>query len=390
MNIVVKTTTACNFRCVYCSEGEREPAFLDEALFRKLADELPELLNRIGHREVTFLWHGGEPCLWGRERLERSMAYAKERLSGYEVSFAMQSNGYLINESFLELFKRYNVRVGVSMDGYRELHDAQRPALDGSPTFDRVLQGVKALSDAGLCGGILLVINTENPPDTAKLFSFIREAGVSARINPLIACGRSAGRDTAASDSNYVRVLQDLFEKSMTADADVAIDPLNGILDAIITGCPVNECSYSGACARGIISLYADGLMGYCGRDSSALSCAYGSLRNRTVSQLYFSDTAELMRQRDSYLKTHDCQGCPVWDLCHGGCAFNAMNSFGDLNRKTPSCEMRMELIRYLKTTGLCLLRERLARQKREIRACIRAGQALLSRLETMNAERDR
>ncbi|WP_406038256.1 radical SAM protein [Succinimonas sp.] len=389
MNIVIKTTTACNFRCVYCSEGDREPVFLDEALFRKLADELPELLDKIGHKKVTFLWHGGEPCLWGRERLERCMAYAKEQLAGYEVSFIMQSNGYLINDSFMDLFKRFNVRVGISMDGYREMHDANRPARDGSPTFDRVLQGVKTLDEAGLCGGILLVINTENPPDTEKLFSFIREAGVSVRINPLIACGRSAGQDTAAVDRNYVRVLQDLFEKSMTSDAEVTIDPLHGILNAIIAGCPVNECSYSGACAWGIISLYADGLMGYCGRDSRTLSCAYGSLRNSTVSQLYFSDTAELMRQRDSYLKTHDCKTCKVWDLCHGGCTYTAMNSFGDLNRKTPSCETRRELISYLKTTGLSLLKEHLVRKKREIRECLKAGKSLLSRLETMNAERD-
>ena len=154
MNIVIKTTTACNFRCVYCSEGEKDPVFLNEELFYKLTDELPELLDKINDRSVNFLWHGGEPCLWGTDRLEKCMSYAKEHLTGYNVCFTMQSNGYLINDRFLDLFKRFKVRVGVSVDGYRELHDANRPALDGSPTFDRVLQGVKKLDEADYSGGI--------------------------------------------------------------------------------------------------------------------------------------------------------------------------------------------------------------------------------------------
>lgn len=388
MNIVIKTTTACNLRCGYCSEGDREPAFLDEALFRKLVDELPELLEKISDRSINFLWHGGEPCLWGIRRLEDSMAYARDRLCNYDVSFSMQSNGCLINDSFLELFKKFGVRVGISMDGYREIHDANRPSRDGSPTFDRVLQSVRNLDAAGLCGGILMVINTADPLDTEKLFDFIRDAGVSVRINPLIACGRASGENSEIVDSNYVRVLTDLFEKSMVSDIDVIIDPIDGILDAIITGCPVNECSYSGACARGIISLYADGLMGFCGRDSSTLSYAYGSLRMHTVSDLYFSDTAELMRQRDSYLKTHDCKGCSNWELCHGGCSYNATNVFGDMNRRSPSCEVRRELIAYLRTTGLRLFRERLVRKKHEIRECLRAGKVILKKLEVLNEEK--
>ncbi len=382
MNIVIKTTTACNFRCVYCSEGEKDPVFLNEELFYKLTDELPELLDKINDRSVNFLWHGGEPCLWGTDRLEKCMSYAKEHLTGYNVCFTMQSNGYLINDRFLDLFKRFKVRVGVSVDGYRELHDANRPALDGSPTFDRVLQGVKKLDEADLCGGLLLVINTENPPDTEKLFNFIRECNVSIRINPLIACGRASGQDISCTDHNYVNVLIELFEKAMIADSDVIIDPLDGILDAIITGSPVNECSYSGACAKGIISLYADGLIGFCGRDSNTLSYAYGSLKTHNLSQLYFSDTAELMRQRDSYLRNHDCKDCSEWNFCHGGCTYNAMNSFGNINHKSPSCKARKEIIQYLKTTGLRLFRERLVRKKREIRNFLKTGDLFLKKLE--------
>ena len=40
MQFIVKATTACNFQCVYCSEGDRKEEFLAEDVFCKLVDEI--------------------------------------------------------------------------------------------------------------------------------------------------------------------------------------------------------------------------------------------------------------------------------------------------------------------------------------------------------------
>lgn len=66
MQIIVKLTTNCNLECVYCSEGLSSMQTLDISIFKKLINELPELLNKYGQKEITILWHGGEPLTVGK------------------------------------------------------------------------------------------------------------------------------------------------------------------------------------------------------------------------------------------------------------------------------------------------------------------------------------
>lgn len=385
MRIIVKNTTACNLRCVYCSEGERAPSYLDESLFKKMVDELPELLDSLNDKNINILWHGGEPTLWGENRLTSAMSYAEEHLSDYNLDFSMQSNGYHIGDRLMEVIRRHRVRVGISLDGYQEIHDQNRPAADGSHTFDAILKNIDRLREDDLFGGILIVINTATPLDTDRLFDLIRRTGGSARINPLLSCGRASGTDTSDISENYLNLLEALCEKIMNSEENVLIDPIDGLLDAILTDGTVGECSFSGFCAKHIISLYADGLVGFCGRDSATLSYAYGNLRNQSLASLYFSDTAELMRQRDSYLKEHDCKDCKIWNFCHGGCSYASLTAFGELNRKSIECENRKKLVNYMQTTGLKLLKERIIRKKRESREKLRKKMEMLKILESFN-----
>lgn len=385
MRIIIKNTTACNLRCVYCSEGERAPSYLDESLFRKMVDELPELLDRLNDKNIDILWHGGEPTLWGEKRFESAMKSAEEHLSDYNLNFTMQSNGYYISDKLMELIRRYRVRVGISLDGYQEIHDRNRPAADGSCTFDSIIRNIDKLRNDDLFGGILIVVNTATPLDVDRLFDLILRTGSSVRINPLLSCGRASGTDTSDISKNYLDLLKALCEKMMTSEESVLIDPIDGLLDAILTDGSAGECSYSGSCARHIISLYADGLVGFCGRDSATLSYAYGNLRNQSLTSLYFSDTAELMRQRDSYLRDHDCKDCKIWNFCHGGCSYASLTAFGELNHKSIECETRKELVNYMQTTGLRLLKERIIRKKRVHRENLRKKLEMLKKLESFN-----
>lgn len=84
MNFIVKVTTQCNFHCDYCSEGNQEPQFLSLELFKKLVDEIPEIVK--ANKEVEILWHGGEPLLWGLKRLDAAMNYAEKKVKWIPLS----------------------------------------------------------------------------------------------------------------------------------------------------------------------------------------------------------------------------------------------------------------------------------------------------------------
>lgn len=380
MLFVVKTTTACNFKCVYCSEGDRPARNLPPEVFCKFVDELPEFLARRQDRTVSILWHGGEPMLWGLERLESAMAYAEKKLAeDFSLSFSMQSNGYLLDESALDLLERYRVNVGVSLDGYRELQNANRPARGGELTFDKVWQNVLELRRRHLGGSTLMVLNAGQEIDIDKLFAFIKDNRICCKINVLIPCGRAADcADIKAVRRSYVRLLKELYERAVREEDDIIIDPLDKLMEAIILEKSVRECVYNGHCGSHIMCLYSDGAVGFCGRDAKRQLCGCGSLTEHTLEELYSSALAQKVRSRDAYLQQHDCRGCSIWPLCHGGCAFEALQESGDIMTKAPGCEERRELIGYLRTTGLELFRQKLLRKKRRYRAIIAEKKKLL------------
>ena len=93
MQIIVKLTTNCNLNCIYCSEGDKKAVTLKKEMLFKAIDELPLLLDKINDKNITLLWHGGEPLSVGKEYLTEVMQYATEKLKNYHIKFLIQTNG---------------------------------------------------------------------------------------------------------------------------------------------------------------------------------------------------------------------------------------------------------------------------------------------------------
>src|SRR6202022_2723031 len=78
-------------------------------------------------RQLEVAWHGGEPLVvplaWYEDALE---LMAKQRPAALQLKHCFQTNGLLVNEDWARFFARTGARVGLSIDGPAELHDASR------------------------------------------------------------------------------------------------------------------------------------------------------------------------------------------------------------------------------------------------------------------------
>ena len=385
MQIILKMTTACNLKCVYCSEGDQCAERLPEEIFYKLVDELPPLLEHVGTKEAEFLFHGGEPMLYGREALQRLIDYARANLRGYNVEFLMQTNGTLIDDDWIKFFKAEKIAPGVSLDGYPEFHDKNRRTKSDEPTADKILQNLKLMRAAGINVGTLMVFNNPKDIDADKLFDFIQANALSPKIHSLVPCGRAFNVEN--SDEIYtawVELMKKLFEKSLARDGADVIEPLDEIVNAILGIAPMCECSFNGSCGKDFICVYPDGETGYCGRDNLSRHLTYGNLYDKSPLELYESGNAKRIRARQDYLANQSCKGCTDWELCHGGCAFEAVNAFGKLTTKYPNCAGRKKFIAWLRSDGLKLLKAALIREKTKRRQSLQVKRQLRGELETL------
>lgn len=372
MQIIVKLTTNCNLNCIYCSEGDKKAVTLKKEMLFKAIDELPLLLDKINDKNITLLWHGGEPLSVGKEYLTEVMQYATEKLKNYHIKFLIQTNGTLIDDEWISIFCKFKVGIGISLDGYKELHDNNRLTKNGEATFDLIVKNMQKLKNAGVNYGALMVLNTSSQINMEALTKCIEEYDLHPKIHSVIACGRASEVDSVAVYENYVELMKELYRYCMESDRNIIIEPLNELMDTILGVDSVHECSFNGSCGVSFICIYADGSAGFCGRaEHEKDDFTYGSLEDKNLLELYESVNAQRIRSRQQYLKEHDCYGCNYWHLCHGGCAFEAVTATGSLYSKYVNCGMRKSLLDFLQTEGLQLLKEKLIRQKGRYRTLI-------------------
>lgn len=380
MEIIVKTTNDCNLSCAYCSGGNpKTVSKLNIDIVKKMIDDIPSLLTKIKEDSISILWHGGEPLLQPISFYREAMDYATVTLKNYKVTFKIQTNGSLIDEHWIELFQDYNVSVGVSLDGYQELHDVNRRDKLGQPTFLKIMKNIQLLKDKDIGVGILMVLNTREPVDVDRLFDFICQNEFSCKIHPVFPSGRAELRqDIDELYQLYISLMKELYCKMIESEVDVNIDPLSDMLNAIVNDESMGECSFAGSCGQSFLCIFEDGGVSFCGRDSNDFGLNYGSIASQTLTELYYSVNAEKIRCRSEKLLEKDCACCDDYILCHGGCAFEAALVYGHINGKYPHCQQWRELISFMRHEGLALLHQRLLKQKEKQKEQIELKELLL------------
>ena len=119
--------TACQLACSYCyqepmrqASGNKPTSYDLRAMFSALEREGVGKLDGRGNK-TGFIVFGGEPLLTPVQDLERIFIYGL----GASGKNGIQTNGALITDRHVDLFKRWNVHVGFSIDGPGDLNSAR-------------------------------------------------------------------------------------------------------------------------------------------------------------------------------------------------------------------------------------------------------------------------
>ncbi len=177
--VVVQSTPFCNLDCRYCylpqrSDRRRMTAATIDAIGRNV------LGSRLLAEETTLVWHAGEPLVlppdWYAEAFTKLSRHipADKRLR-----HAFQTNGMFIDDRWVELFRAWDVIVGVSLDGPRHLHDRNRVTRHGKGTFDAVLAGIRRLQQQDYPFHVISVLSREALDDPDQMVDFYLEHGIT-------------------------------------------------------------------------------------------------------------------------------------------------------------------------------------------------------------------
>ncbi len=138
-------TEKCNYNCTYCFESPKKlEGELDWDSLRKALELLIRHNKDAKDKGIHIHFFGGEPLL-KFDIIQRSVDYVDSNKGDLIPKYHITTNGSLIDDDKVGYFKKHNFRVGVSLDGPREVNDMNRRFSDGRSTFEVSLKGFNLL-----------------------------------------------------------------------------------------------------------------------------------------------------------------------------------------------------------------------------------------------------
>ena len=135
----------CNLRCKYCFGDEGtygHRSIMSEEVGRAAVDFIIKNSKIRKHCEIDFF--GGEPLL-NLKTVKAVTEYVREqeKVTGKIFKLTLTTNGMLLDEKVADWLNENNISLVLSLDGRQEVHDAMRPTISGTGSYNRVLKNFK-------------------------------------------------------------------------------------------------------------------------------------------------------------------------------------------------------------------------------------------------------
>ncbi len=321
----------CNLDCKYCYFLSKERLYPDSSF--RMSDNLLEAYTRQyieaqSVPEITFAWQGGEPTLMGLDFYKLAISYQqKYRKPNTRILNTLQTNAVSLDDEWCAFFKAHDFLIGVSLDGYAEVHDFYRVDKGGSPTFQRVMDGIGLLQKHGVEFNILTTVHAANADHGLAVYRFLRDEVKTQFIQfiPIVERANQTGfqegdsvTDRSITAEGYGRFLIEVFDEWVRRDVGRMFVQIFDVSLAAWVGDRPGLCIFEETCGMGMAMEH----------NGDVYSCDHFVEPKHHIGNIIdipLSEIANGAQQRAFGNAKRDtlpqyCRECPVKFICNGGC----------------------------------------------------------------------
>jgi uncharacterized protein len=333
----------CNIACQYCYQNpQRDAGNLNRSY------DIEAMKQAIEEEGGPFSLFGGEPFLLPENDLHDLWKWGYERFGRNSV----QTNGTLITENHIQLFKDYGVHVGISIDGPGELNDVRWVGtLERTrEATERTERLIERLCSEGLHPSLIATLHRANATnDKLSLmcdwFRYLDGIGItSVRLHILESENETIRRTYSLTvQENVAAFLRfaELEKELQSVRFDVFHD-----MENLLQGNDRNVTCIWSACdpytTRAVRGVEGNGQKSNCGRTS------------KDGIDFAKSDTPGFERYLSLYHTPQEhggCKDCRFFLMCKGQCPGTAIDN--DWRNRTEHCDVWKSLYRYLENKML-------------------------------------
>jgi len=322
--LILHITEACNLRCKHCyfECGNASENEMGIGEYLRIVNEFVELGG------VSLLLTGGEPLL-RRSILFRTIKYARDYAQIERI--VVDTNGTLLTERDAKLFAKYDVDVGVSLDGATpSTHDFIR----GKGTYNKTLKAIKRLVKAGAKVTTGTTLMKPNFKEFESVIRLGKELGVdSANFTLLKVRGRAKDNekeivcsvgDILSTVKKILKVSKEIGMKTSVEKMELDLKKLERGTDLCGAGTTALSISANGD-VYPCDALYFDNLRA-------------GNIRTQKLNEIW-KNSPVLKTLRDlSVTRIEKCKDCEIKFICGGGCLAERYDLYKSFEKCTPMC----------------------------------------------------
>uniref|UniRef100_A0AAU2JWF0 FxsB family radical SAM/SPASM domain protein n=1 Tax=Streptomyces sp. NBC_00049 TaxID=2903617 RepID=A0AAU2JWF0_9ACTN len=329
---VLKVHGRCNLDCDYCyvyrsadQSWRTRPAAMTEDVITTAVRRIAEHAARHALPSVHLVLHGGEPLLSGRAMIAHLAQEADRRIAPVaRVAIGVQSNGLLIDEAFLELFHRWDIKVGISLDGIPADHDRHRVHRQGTGSHRRLTEKLSLLTRPAhrhLFSGLLCTVDLRNDP--VETYEHLVGYGPPA-VDFLLPHGNwttpPPGRTPSPTETPYADWLLTVFDHWYDSpERRTGIRLFEDVITLLLGGAARSESVGLSPCR--LLVIETDGSMELVDSLKSAYPGAARlglDVRGHPLDRALAHDGV-VARQIGAAALSDACRACPVHRVCGGG-----------------------------------------------------------------------
>jgi uncharacterized protein len=297
---------------------------------------------------LTVIWHAGEPLVVPASFYEAAFqAIEALRPASLQLRHSIQTNGMLITREWCDLFKKWEVGVGVSIDGPKRLHDAHRVTRTGQGTFDKTIAGIRMLRQEKVPFHVISVLSNGGMNAPRELLDFYLAEGIEdvcfnveesegSHVSELFAAG---GAQAAFKNflSEFWRLSRGSGRVRFVREVDGMLPRVFRSAESAMINSQVEPFGMMNVDCHGNVSSFSPELLGL--KSSAYDDFIVGNIHEHTLDEMLASRPMQAM-SRDIACGVEACRNqCEYFSVCGGGAPVNKLAENGSfLTTRTSFC----------------------------------------------------
>jgi uncharacterized protein len=347
--VVVQPTPFCNINCKYCYLPQRD---LKTVMAQ---DTIATLFGKIFASgwlgsDLTVIWHAGEPLVLPVAFYQTAFTTIEAlRPDSLRLRHAIQTNGMLITPEWCAFFKAWDVGLGVSVDGPKNLHDANRLTRSGQGTFDRTLAGIRLLQREAVPFHVISVLSGDAMDAPRDMLDFYLSEGIAdVCFNVEESEGSHVSKLFAGGDAQTrFRHFLDRFWRLARQDGRIQfIREIDGMLPRVfrpaqapMRNAQVQPFGMLNLDCNGNVSSFSPELLGL--KHPGYADFIVGNINTQSLEDMRRSSAMAAMT-RDIQAGIEACRrSCEYFSVCGGGAPVNKLAENGSFrSARTAFCSL--------------------------------------------------